>query len=176
MTMGFLDLFTPIVDFFTSTRRPKPGTPVLPREEVYQRLMGLNRPTAPYRIVDGEAEGVDLVAEWRIVDAQWYEIFAKAGLEKVFRVFLTFDPEKHEVRALDKEYTLEWRTGVPSLSLSVKTFRGQKQSIEFGKAYAFTETLRPGVVYDYRFDTRELKGPIQEAVTSAGWTYRGVAL
>jgi len=58
--------------------------------------------------------------------------------------------------------------------VAASAFRGQKQSIEFGKAYAFTETLAPGQVYNYRFDTRELKQPIQETVTSCGWTYKGV--
>jgi hypothetical protein len=48
------------------------------------------------RIVDGAAENVDLIAEWKIVDAQWYEIFAKAGLEKVFRVFLKLDADHEE--------------------------------------------------------------------------------
>lgn len=34
-------------------------------------LMALNRPTAPYQIIDGASENVDLIAEWKIVDAQW---------------------------------------------------------------------------------------------------------
>jgi hypothetical protein len=164
-----------LFDFLTSTKRPADGTPALPPGEVAARILALNRPTAPYQIVDGRAEGVDLIAEWKIVDASWYELFAKAGLEKVFRVFLKLDPDSHEVRASDREYTVEWRAGVPALSIAASAFRGQKQSIEFGKAYAFTETLAPGMVYNYRFDTRELKGPIQEAVNAAGWTYRGVA-
>ncbi len=36
-------------------------------------------------------------------------------------------------------------------------------------------TLIPGQVYNYRFDTREIKQPIQDAVTSCRWTYKGVA-
>lgn len=35
--------------------------------------------------------------------------------------------------------------------------------------------LEPGRVYNYRFSTGELKQPIQDAVTSSGWTYRGIA-
>ena len=81
------------------------------------RLQALNRPTAPYQILDGKPEKVDLIAEWKIVDAEWYEIFAKAGLEKVFKIYLKLDPEAHEVRAMDREYSVEWRAGVPSLSL-----------------------------------------------------------
>ena len=164
-----------ILDFLTSTRRPPAGTPVLSGEDVLQRLLALNRTSAPYQVIAGEDDLADLIAEWKIVDAQWYEVFAKAGLKKVFRIYLKLDERKHEVRASDREYTVSWRAGVPELSVEVSAFKGQQQSIEFGKGYAFTETLEAGEVYDYRFDTREIKTPIQDAVTGCGWTYKGVA-
>jgi hypothetical protein len=93
-------------DFLSSTKRPKSGTPVLSPQEVRDRIQSVNRPTAPYRIVDGVGEGVDLIAEWKIVDAQWSEIFGKAGLSKVFRIYLKLDEKAHEVRASDREYTV----------------------------------------------------------------------
>ena len=80
-------------ELFSSTRRAEAGTPVGSREEVLNALMGLNRPTAPYQLVDGRAEGVDVIAEWKIVDAQWYELFAKASISKVFRIYLKLDPD-----------------------------------------------------------------------------------
>jgi hypothetical protein len=165
--MGFLD-------FLTSTRKPAAGVPVLPADQVKQKLLALNRPTAPWKIVDGAADGVDVIAEWKVVDAQWYEIFAKAGFKKSFRILMKLDPEKHEVRAQDREYEVSWSAGVPKLSIAASAFRGQKQEISFGTAYAFTEELKPGEVYNYRFNTNELKKPLQDAVTSSGWTYRGV--
>jgi hypothetical protein len=70
---------------------------------------------------------------------------------------------------------LEWRAGVPSLSLAASSFKGQMTSVEFGTAYAFTEELAPGQVYKYRFNTNELKKPIQEATASCGWSYKGVS-
>ncbi|MGH2348732.1 MAG: hypothetical protein ACRDFT_04605 [bacterium] len=164
-----------LLDFLTSTKRPAPGTPVLSKGQVLERITALNRPTAPFQITETAEEGADLVAEWKIVDAQWYTIFAEASLSKVFRIYLKLDEAKHEVRASDREYAVEWKAGVPKLKLAVSAFRGQKQSIEFSKAYAFTENLAPGKVYQYRFDTGEIKGPIQDAVTGAGWTYKGVA-
>ncbi len=164
-----------LFDKLSSTKRPQPGTPIAPASRVRTALVSLNRPSAPYQIVDGTSEGVDLIAEWKIVDAQWYEIFAKAGLSKVYRIYMKLDEVNHAVRTSDREYSVAWSAGVPSLSLSVDAFRGQKHSIEFGTAYAFTEELRPGQVYKYRFDTREIKGPLQEAITSCGWTYQGVA-
>ena len=42
-------------------------------------------------------------------------------------------------------------------------------------AYTFTEELTPGQVYKYRFNTNEIKKPIQEAVSACGWSYKGVA-
>lgn len=164
-----------LFDFLTSTRRPRRDAVALSAEHLHERLMELNRPTAPFRVVDGTADHVDLVAEWKIVDAEWREIFAAAGLSKAFRILLALDERKHEVRAVDREYAVAWRAGVPELSVAASGFRGSKQTLEFGRASAFTEELAPGVVYDYRFDSRELKRPIQEAVVAAGWTYRGVA-
>jgi len=156
-------------------KKPDKNVPVLSAEEVRQRLLALNRETAPYQIVDGRSQNVDLIAEWKIVDTQWYEIFANANLTKVFRIYLKFGEAKHEVRAKDEEYAVEWRAGVPSLSISASKFQGQKASIEFGTAYAFTEELKPGQVYKYRFNTNEIKKPIQEAVAACGWSYKGVA-
>ena len=156
-------------------KKPDKNVPVLSVDEVRQRLLALNRDTAPYQIIDGASQKVDLIAEWKIVDAQWYEIFAKANLTKVFRIYMKFDGAKHEVRGKDEEFTVEWRAGVPSLSISASKFQGQMTSVEFGAAYAFTEELKPGVVYNYRFSTNEIKKPIQEAVAACGWGYKGVA-
>jgi hypothetical protein len=161
-------------DFLTSTKRPASGTPVLSAAQVVERLLALNRPTAPWTVIDGRSEGVDLIAEWRIVDARWYEIFAKAGLEKVFRIHLKLDEGEKQVRAQDREVEISWTAGVPTLSFSKSTFKGQSTSVQFGASYGFTEDLGIGQQYKYRFVTEEIKGPIQEAVTAAGWVYKGV--
>lgn len=163
-----------MLDFLTGTKKPAPGTPVLSIDEVKSKILALNRPTAPYQIVDGQSEGADLIAEWNIVDAKWYEIFAKAGLQDSFKVYLKLHPENNEVRALDKRFKVEWRAGVPTVNLSASLELGQQTSFSMGSAYAFTEDLGYGQVYNYRFNSQELKGPLQKAVTDSGWTYKGV--
>jgi hypothetical protein len=40
-------------------KKPASNVPALLPQEVLTRLLALNRPTAPYRIVDGRAENVD---------------------------------------------------------------------------------------------------------------------
>jgi hypothetical protein len=164
-----------LFDWLTGTKRPAAGVAPKPPAEVKAALLAVNRPTAPFTVRDGAAENVDFVAEWRIVDAKWYELFAKAGLQKTFKILMRLDPQKQEVRAVDQEWSVEWRAGIPSLSLATEAFRGQKTEISFGTAYAFTETGQYGQVYNYRFSTGEIKTPLQEAVTRAGWTWRGVA-
>jgi hypothetical protein len=162
-------------DWLTGTKRPAAGIAAKPPMEVRAALLAVNRSTAPFVVRDGAAEQVDLVAEWRIVDAVWYEIFAKAGLTKVFKVLMRLDPQKREVRAVDQEWSVEWRAGIPSLSLAAEAFRGQKTELSFGTAYAFTETGGYGEVYRYKFSTSEIKTPLQDAVTASGWIWRGVA-
>jgi len=164
-----------LFDWLTGTRRPDDNLPVVPPQQVYAALLAVNRPTAPFVVLDGRPDGVDLVAEWKIVDATWYEVFAKAGLSKTFRILMRLDPAQGEVRAVDQEWSVEWRAGVPSLSLAASAFRGQSTSFEFGTAYAFTEQGTYGEVYNYRFTSSELKGPLQDAALACGWTWRGVA-
>lgn len=156
------------------THPHEPGT-IQSESILRDMLMALNRPTAPYRIIDGEADNVDLIAEWKIVDTQWYEIFAKAKLNKVFRIYMKLDAEHRELRAQDHEYNVQWSAGVPRLSLAGSAFRGQMTSVEFGAGYAFTETLAPDQVYKYRFNTNEIKKPIQEVAAACGWRYKGIA-
>ncbi len=164
-----------IFDALTGTKKPKAGTPVKTQAELRAALLALNRDSAPWHIRDATPEEkCDLTDEWRIVDAKWYEIFAKAGLKSVFKIFLKFDDAKKEVRSVDQEWTIEWRAGVPSLSIAASAFRGQKSEISFGTAYAFTEKGSYGQVYNYRFSTPEMKTPMQQAITDAGWTYRAV--
>ncbi len=161
-------------DFLTSTKRPAAGTPVLPASQVLARLRASSRASAPWHIIDGAAEGVDLIAEWKIVDARWYQIFAKAGLSKVFRIFLKLDDASKQVRAQDREYEVSWQAGIPSLSFSARGFKGQSTSIQFGASYGFKEDLSVGEQYKYFFRTSEIKTPVQDAVLACGWTYKGV--
>lgn len=163
-------------DWLTGSKSAPSGVARQPASALRQQLLAINRETAPFIIRDGAPEGCDLVAEWKIVDARWYEIFAKAGLEKTFKVLMKFDAAKGEVRSVDQEWSVEWRAGVPYLALSAEAFRGQKVEMSFGTAFAFKEEdLSFGKVYEYRFKTSEIKDPLVAAAQAAGWGWKGVA-
>jgi hypothetical protein len=44
-------------DWLTSTKRPEPGTEACSRDEVRERILAVNRPTAPFQVIDGEEAG-----------------------------------------------------------------------------------------------------------------------
>ena len=166
-----------ILDWLTGS---KPAPDGVARESVAKlrkRLMAVNRATAPFKIREAtKKERCDLVAEWRIVDAKWYEIFAKSGIKRVFKVLMKFDEAKGEVRAVDEEWEVEWRAGVPTLSASASASRGQKWEKSFEAVYAFDEEdLSFGKIYSYKFSTSEIKDPLIKAAHESGWGWRGVA-
>ncbi|MDB5671076.1 MAG: hypothetical protein JWO25_2035 [Alphaproteobacteria bacterium] len=164
-----------VFDWLTGSKPAPVGVKRQSEKTLRKHLMAVNRPKAPFRLRDGADEGVDLVAEWKIVDARWYEIFAKAGIKRVFKVLMKFDVGKGEVRAVDQEWSVEWRAGTPRLEIAGSAFRGRKWEKSFETVYAFREDGSFGKVYDYRFDTSEMKDPLIEAVHASGWGWRSVA-
>jgi hypothetical protein len=100
-----------LLDMLTGTKRPAAGVAPTGAGALRDALLSINRPTAPFIVRDGAPEQCDLAAEWRIVDAAWYEIFAKAGLRRVFKVLMRLDAGRHEVRAVDREFAVN---GVPA--------------------------------------------------------------
>jgi hypothetical protein len=160
-----------LMDRVKGIQRPDADVAPRSREELQRDLMALNGDEIPFVVAPGGH--ADVEAHWEIVDARWYEVFAKAGLEKTHTIHLAFDEERHEVRMLEETWEVSWSAGVPNLQVSVDKFRGRTMgSKQFGTAYAFTgpDPLHPQEVYNYRFDVSEMKKPIGSVVTAAGWT------
>jgi hypothetical protein len=185
------------LDFLKGVKKSGAGIPAKTSTELREALLAVNRPTLPFIVRDGSAEKVDLVAEWHIADDIWCKLFATAGLDKTFKILIRLDANKHEVRAADQAWCVEWRAGVPRLSLSSGMFRWQNTEIPTGLTEAgmfrwpeiTTGLTEDGVGYDWlnntgpssattRFAFTEIgvKSPLQEAVTAAGWTWRDVEL
>jgi hypothetical protein len=166
-------LLREVVGMGAFSKNPVKGVAPKSAQEVREALLAVNRDTAPYIIRDGTPEGVDLVAEWRILDEAWHGIFGKAGLTETFRVFMRLDERKQEVRTKDERLVVRWSKGIPALGKSLQ--RGQINAGESRTQFGFTEQGQFGKKIEYRFNTRELKGPLQEAVTGCGWRYHGLA-
>lgn len=161
-----------LLDKLTGTRPAKAGVAPASVSELRSVLLGLSRATAPWQVRDGAKDGCDLVAEWRIVDAEWYGVFSQYGLNKVFRVKMKFDEVAHQVRNIDEQASVSWHGGIPSISKSWS--RGQINETEYGRAVGFTEKGEFGQVYQYTFRSSEIKDPLRDAVTEHGWGWKAV--
>lgn len=156
--------------------KKRPKVPPVSRQELINRIMALNDPSKPYRIRKGDES--DLVAEWKIVDAEWYGVFNKSGLNKAYRALMQVDESRHTVRCCEEIGSIAWTAGLsgitPRISYSRGFFRGR---ILYSKAYARGYGLRqlappePGKVYEYSFDINEIRGPIILTVEENGWEW-----
>jgi hypothetical protein len=163
-----------LLDKLTGTRPAKPGIAAVPAGGLRTALLSLNRDTAPWHVRDGVEDKCDLVAEWRIIDAQWHGVFSAYGLKSVFRIKMKFDEAAHEVRNLDEQATVAWHGGIPSVSRSWS--RGQINEIQVGQGYGYTEEGQFGRVYNYTFRSSEIRDPLRDAVNDHGWGWKAVTL
>ncbi|MDR7302618.1 hypothetical protein [Haloactinomyces albus] len=165
-----------IFDWFTGTKRPEDG--VVPRspQEVYQALLTVNRPTAPFVVRDGSPEGVDLVSEWRIMESAWYEYFKTFSVTKTYKVLMRINPPDNEVRSTDHVWEIDWTKGFPEIKQEAEFGRGQAKKVERLWRLGRDKNGKLELQERATFSSGELKSPLQDAVTGLGWTWRGVSI
>jgi hypothetical protein len=152
------------------------GTQHVSKSILIDRLLALNDTSKPYHIMKGS--DTDLVAEWKIVDANWFGVMNKNGLKQAYRALLLVDESRYSVRCCEELGSVSWTVGlkgpIPAVSYARTFFRGR---ILYSKQYARGYGLRqltptePGRVYEYRFDVNEIRGPIIVTVEDSGWEW-----
>jgi hypothetical protein len=174
--MGFLD-------FLRGLKSQSGGVWAKTPADLRAYLLDVNRSTAPFVVRDGSPEKMDLVVEWHIADPYWYGVFSRSALKRTFKILMRLDAGKHEVRAFDQAWSVEWRSGVPILSPLADAFRWREpdssDGVFFGTygASCFQGDTRPppSETHPFGFTESEVKPSLRIAVTAAGWTLRDVA-
>ncbi|MFI9585446.1 hypothetical protein ACIHCQ_27120 [Streptomyces sp. NPDC052236] len=163
-----------LFDKLTGTKRPSSGVAPHSTEEVRAALLRLNQPDVPYVVRDGTPEGADLVAEWRILEPAWQTFFVRTQVSRALQIRMRLVPAGHEVRALDRQWEVTWVGGTARLALSAEYSRGQVNTVS--RRWTVGRDAEGGLeaTETFRFDNSALKGPLQDAVLGAGWTWRGV--
>jgi hypothetical protein len=99
----------------------------LAKSILIERLLGLNDASKPYCIMRGE--DTDLVAEWKIADADWYGVLSRNGLRQAYRALLLVDEYRHSVRCCEELGSVAWTVGlngpIPTVSYTRSFFRGR---------------------------------------------------
>ena len=117
----------------------------------------------PY-VVRPTAEGFDVAID--IVDARWFELYRKVGLERTFVHHVEVDGTTYSVT--DDSRTLEWEAGEPRLGATLERFTGRKYELSFQKTIAISERARVEKVVDYTFSSEEGRRLIKQAAKEQG--------
>ncbi|MBO8189234.1 hypothetical protein [Streptomyces spirodelae] len=158
---------------FTGTKRPARGVPTQSPEDLRARLLGLNGPDIPYVVRDGSSEAVDLIAEWRLMEPAWQGVFRKRQLSRNLEIRMRFDPDRHEVRVLEQQWEITW---VDDRPVAKKYGRGPGETWSREWIIGRKKTGGWEITETFRFDSSEMKNPLQNTVLAAGWVWRGVPL
>lgn len=147
---------------------PGEGTPIA-EADLRARIQALNRFDGPVMVQERKKK---LVATWKYVDAQWWELLAKAGLTRVYELHMKFDAPSKTVTLIDVTKSVSWRAAPTEVRLRGGFSRGVILAYEIGKAWGIQRSFQPGKIYDYRFVPQEIKNPVLNTILRAGWDVR----
>ncbi|MGW1161018.1 hypothetical protein ACWD5Q_26730 [Streptomyces sp. NPDC002513] len=163
-----------LFDKLTGTKHPDDSVPPRSAEEMRTALLGVNRADAPYVIRDGAAEDCDLVAEWRMAEPAWQAIFVESQLTRAVRIRMRLVPEDHEVRVLEEGWEVTRVGNPPQLKISGAYSRGPDRTVSRHYTVQRGDSGGLEATETFRFDSSELRTPLQNAVLKSGWTWRSV--
>ena len=151
---------------------------VLSASELRDRLMTLNSLDIPFQIEPGR-EG-ELNAIWRYADAKWVDLARAHGFRRIHRIRLSLDEAHRKIRATDYQSAYDWSIGRGGGSFEWKAemgivfFQYEHQRV-YGLQLDDHGRPRPKLSYSYTFDLQEMKSPLIDAITGAGWHWQPVA-
>ena len=176
-----LNLFVVTAYFFkgaawAGTTSAKPGSTPVVAGALAERLESINALDVPFRIERG-AQPNEFFATWRYADAKWIDIARARAMKRTHRIRLTLDEASGTVRATDYLASYDWSAGRGGAKLEWKAglgivfFQSEHQRV-FGLQLDEQGRFKPELSYAYTFNLQEMKSPLVEAVTRAGWDWR----
>jgi hypothetical protein len=161
---------------WAATYRAQSGVAPVTAIELATRLEAVNSLDVPFSLGRGEQPNEFLVT-WRYADAKWIDLARARGMRRTFRIRLTLDERSGVVRATDYSASYDWSAGRGGANIEWKAavgivfFQYQHQRV-FGLQLDEKGRFKPELSYAYTFNVNEMKSPLIEAVTCAGWNWR----
>lgn len=164
-----------IRDKVTGTKYPDSGVTPLPVMELRDALLAINGPDVPFVVRHAHsADKADLVAEWQVREPVYGSSSSPKHVERKLKIRMRFVPLKREVLSVDEQWTVTW-AGNPGVWAESREYsRGQVLEVSWRGGYERGPDGRRHKVETFRYDTRDMKNPLRDAVLGAGWTWRGV--
>ncbi|AXQ29113.1 hypothetical protein D0B54_10630 [Solimonas sp. K1W22B-7] len=157
----------------------QPEATVLPLTTLRDRLLRLAKEDIPFTLLPGDSPE-ELVAEWRYADATWLDLMRARHMRRLVRFRLRLDEDHAEVRVREFQAAFDASAGHGGADLRYRAswgitfFERQVEGV-------LGLQLRDGRIshdpaYVYRFDIEEMRAPLVQLVTGAGWSWRPVML
>ena len=152
------------------------GVSAVASPDLASRLEAINALDVPFHLERGERPN-EFFATWRYADAKWVDHARAHGLRRTFRIRLTLDEAARTVRATDYTASYDWSGGPDGAriewqaTLGLVFFQTEQRRV-FGLQLDEHGRFKPELSYSYKFNLAEMKTPLIEAVTRAGWNWR----
>ncbi|MFG2520625.1 hypothetical protein [Streptomyces sp. NPDC048527] len=162
-------------DRLTGTQYPEGGLEPLAASEVRAALFAINSPDKPYRVRNAlREEKADVVAEWHVMEPAWGTGTGRRQTERTFKFRMRLDPVTHEVRVCAENREVTRAGDPPGRAVERGHGSGPRTRVRSWKGhYEKGPDGRRQRVDDFRFDSNDMRDPLQKAVLAAGWTWRG---
>ena len=147
---------------------PGEGEPVS-EAQLREKIMDINNYDVPVMVKQKKKK---LIVTWNYVNAKWYGIISKAGMDQVYELIIKFDDAKKTATLIDVHKKVSWGVDTGSAKLAASFFRGIDLSYERGIAYGIKDGFELGKIYDYKFTTSEIKDPVMNTILGSGWQVR----
>ncbi|MFZ1459091.1 MAG: hypothetical protein WAT17_04395 [Candidatus Saccharimonadales bacterium] len=146
-------------------------------EQTLGSLETLNKSEQPFSY---RVEGNQIIGEWKYLDATWAAPLAAGNIDKEFRVTVTLDEATHTFTS--KDHQSQSNSGISFNPLSGQVtfgtksegFSGHMVKKEFGFGLGSAhqkqnQTTVGGPTYQFKFNSSEIKEPLFNYLTQAGW-------
>jgi hypothetical protein len=168
--MGFLDKLKEKGRGIMTSAKPEEGVEAQPVDEVRRRLLAITGKGIQTATDDG-----DVIVAWSAKIAS--EGPGGAGYEYLYRAIrVNFDEEEREASGIGLKTTAEAEIGVGGSFSGAKDWeRGQHMGSETLHVLAWLgphHTEGGADESGYKFSWSDLRDPVIDAVTGAGWTYK----
>lgn len=158
---------------------PRIGTQPVWASELRKRLMSINATDAALQV---EALGDGrLAVRWKLEPPHWRALASQCGHRRTHRLLLQLDNQRQRVVVTEQWAEFGAVGGTGQVGLRWRIALGlQLGQVDHRRAYALRfdadgrARVEPGAVW--RFSLAELKAPLIDAVTRAGWTWQPVLI
>lgn len=136
-------------------------------QNTLQAATQLNSPEVPYVFT---VENDTLVGSWDITNSRWFAPASIRDIERDYKITVMFDEAKGTYKTSEQTTAFESQAGISGVGGSYTKFKG---TIITSKSYDSGiggEKGQPVGINEVRFDTKQIKQPLETFLIQQGWT------